>query len=299
MQVSDGSSAVKQSVAVTVQDVFNELLVGTTGADTLTGGKGSDRLEGGAGDDALNGGAGNDNLTGGVGNDTLKGGAGNDALHGSAGADIMFGGAGDDLYYVENTGDRVYETASALPGAYDTGGTDTVVSAISYTLGRFVENLTLIGSDDTTGLGNNLANTLIGNDGANILKGGAGNDVLRGGLGADTLAGGRGRDIFIFDTAPTSRDTITDFSHAEGDKIQLGKAVFTGLTHLGALTADEFYAAAGATNAHDSSDRVIYDTTSGILYYDKDGLGGSAAVQIAQLSALTHPALVSGDILLI
>jgi len=40
---------------------------------------------------------------------------------------------------------------------------------------------------------------------------------------------------------------------------------------------------------------VIYDTASGKLYYDADGQGGAAAVQIAQLGASTHPAMVFGD----
>jgi Ca2+-binding RTX toxin-like protein len=114
---------------------------------------------------------------------------------------------------------------------------------------------------------------LAGND---TLKGGAGNDKLYGGAGKDTLIGGAGQDFFVFDTAPTSRDEITDFGHSEGDKIQLSKAVFKGFAYTGALHADDFYAAAGATTAHDATDRVIYNTTTGVLYYDPDGRGGAA-----------------------
>jgi Ca2+-binding RTX toxin-like protein len=60
---------------------------------------------------------------------------------------------------------------------------------------------------------------------------GTGNDKLYGGAGKDTLTGGKGADIFVFDTAPASRDTITDFSRTDGDKIQLSKAVFTGFAY--------------------------------------------------------------------
>jgi Ca2+-binding RTX toxin-like protein len=42
-----------------------------------------------------------------------------------------------------------------------------------------------------------------------------------------------------------------------------------------------FYAAAGATGGHDADDRVIFDTTSGGLYYDADGSGSQAAVRLA------------------
>lgn len=277
-----------------------EGLMGGSGADTLTGDNGTNTLVGNRG---------NDSLFGLAGNDTLSGGWGHDALDGGVGADKMFGGAGNDTYYINTSGDRVYETAtSSSTDATDLGGTDTAISCIGHTLGKFIENLTLTGTTNAAGTGNELANTLVGNDGANtlkglagndILKGGTGNDKLHGGAGKDTLTGGTGKDSFVFDTAPTSRDTITDFSHAQGDKIQLSKAVFKGFTYTGALHAGDFYAAAGATKAHDATDRLIYNTTTGILYYDADGLGGAAAVQVAQLGASTHPTLAYGDLMII
>jgi Ca2+-binding RTX toxin-like protein len=75
--------------------------------------------------------------------------------------------------------------------------------------------------------------------------------------------------------------------------------VFKGINHLGSLTSDEFYAAAGATKAKDATDRVIYDTTSGKLFYDADGFGGTASVQIAVLGSATHPVLIYSDIQII
>jgi hypothetical protein len=59
----------------------------------------------------------------------------------------------------------------------------------------------------------------------------------------------------------------------------------------GALHADDFDAAAGATKAHDVTDQVFY--------YDADGLGGVGAVQVALLGASTHPALVFSDLQII
>ena len=74
-----------------------------------------------------------------------------------------------------------------------------------------VENLTLTGTANINGIGNNLVNTIKGNSGANVLSGGLGNDTIYGydgddklyadaaGVGvtadADWLYGGNGNDI--------------------------------------------------------------------------------------------------------
>jgi Ca2+-binding RTX toxin-like protein len=39
----------------------------------------------------------------------------------------------------------------------------------------------------------------------------------------------------------------------------------------------------GVRAGHDSDDRLIYDTSTGALYYDADGSGSKKAVQIAVL----------------
>lgn len=281
VKVSDGQLTDTQALAITVTDVVNEVLTGTSAADTLTGA------------------GGNDTLWGGVGNDKLIGNGGNDGLNGGTGADIMDGGTGHDTYFVDDVGDQVIELAG--------NGSDTVKASISYTLGSAVENLALTGAANLTGTGNDLWNTLIGNDGDNLLtglggndtiNGGAGSDTLLGGLGKDVLTGSTGRDFFVFNTAPATAnvDTITDFNGSENDKVQLNKTIYSGISHTGALTTDEFYAAAGATSAHDSTDRVIYDTTTGNLYYDADGMGGVAAVQIALMGTVNHPTLIYTDI---
>jgi Ca2+-binding RTX toxin-like protein len=117
------------------------------------------------------------------------------------------------------------------------------------------------------------------------ISGGAGNDTLNGGLGNDTLTGGIGNDTFIFNTAlnsTTNRDTITDFSHND-DTIQLSKSVMTALGTLGTLSVNDFKL---STQTLDSSDRIIYNQTSGTLFYDADGNGSSAAVQIAIIGNL-------------
>src|SRR3990172_489380 len=125
-------------------------------------------IRGTSADDRLFGRGGNDTLRGRTGNDQLYGEAGDDSLNGEAGADIMFGGAGNDTYYVDDPGDVISE--ETVPGV-DDGGNDRVYSSITFTLGRFLEKLTLSGLTAIDATGNDLANTLIGNSAANILTG--------------------------------------------------------------------------------------------------------------------------------
>ena len=80
------------------------------------------------------------------------------------------------------------------------------------------------GNDRLVGAGGN--DSLSGLIGSDTLDGGAGNDWLLGGVGRDVLTGGTGADLFSFvtlaDSSPGSiRDLITDFSRAEGDRIDL------------------------------------------------------------------------------
>jgi Ca2+-binding RTX toxin-like protein len=66
------------------------------------------------------------------------------------------------------------------------GGTDTVISDVTWTLGNELENLTLSGAAAINATGNALNNTLVGNAANNILSGAAGTDTMQGGAGNDT-----------------------------------------------------------------------------------------------------------------
>src|SRR3990170_2515786 len=64
-----------------------ELLLGSSGADTISARGGADCALGGGGNDSLNGNAGGDVLLGGPGDDNLSGGNGSDICDGGAGTD--------------------------------------------------------------------------------------------------------------------------------------------------------------------------------------------------------------------
>ena len=155
----------------------------------------------------------------------LNGGDGSDQLDGAAGADTMTGGLGSDNYAVDNALDKVIETNAA-------GGTDLVHSAVTFTLGAYVENLALTGNSPVNGTGNNLANILIGNGGANIIDGGAGTDAMDGGAGNDT---------YVVDNAG---DSVTESNPAGGTDLVNSSVGFT----LGANVENLRLTGTGAVN---------------------------------------------------
>jgi Ca2+-binding RTX toxin-like protein len=228
---------------------------GNAGANVITGNEGKNDLAGDAGNDKLLGGAGDDSLTGGADNDTLDGGDGNDTLDGDDGKDRMTGGKGDDLYFVDDAGDKVSE---ALRND-KLGGTDTVNSAATFTLGLYLDNLLLTdGAGNINGTGNADKNEIAGNDGDNELAGMAGNDVLTGddgndlldgGKGDDSLTGGAGNDTYVLDSvkdvlkegAGDSSDTVAatfaiDLTHLDFANIENATLLGTAV----AATGDEF-----------------------------------------------------------
>lgn len=239
-------------------------------------------------------------LTGGDGNDKLVGKAGKDTLDGGIGNDTLNGGLGNDTYIVDSTGDILKESPDA--------GVDTVQSSVTRSLGGNQDNLILTGTSAINGTGNNLgnlltgngaANTLTGNAGNDTLDGGADNDLLKGGLGNDTLIGGDGADFFIFNTnldAVGNIDVLIDFVSGT-DKIRLDDDIFLAFdaTVSGTLTTIQLYMATGATAAQDAFDRIIYNTSTGALYYDEDGLGGVSSIQFALLGTSAHPGLATDD----
>jgi hypothetical protein len=222
-------------------------------------------------------------LTGNALKQTITGNAGANILHdgGSGAADTMSGLGGNDIYRVYNTGDIIVEGASQ-------GTADRVVAAVDYTLGKGVqvESLTTNASTNTTPLkltGNEFAQDIVGNYGDNRLEGKGGSDTLRG------LAG---KDTFVFATAPSAGniDTIVDFNAAD-DRFLLSDSVFTALS-VGTLSAAAFRANTTG-KAGDASDRIIYETDTGKLFYDADGTGIAVGIHFATVG--TNLAITNAD----
>jgi Ca2+-binding RTX toxin-like protein len=189
---AEGTDTVRSAIDYVLGDNLENLtLTGT--AVQGSGNAFNNVIVGNDSSNVLNGLEGNDNLSGGVGDDTLIGGVGNDTLNGGIGNDSLVGGLGNDLYMVDSLGDVIVEN----PGE----GVDSVTATISYTLGASLENLTLKGSANLNGTGNDLNNKISGNAGNNTLIGGLGNDTLSGGLGVDTLIGGSGNDFYVVNDA--------------------------------------------------------------------------------------------------
>jgi|GEM_PF-375242 len=163
--------------------LFDDIINGDDGDDYIFGDKGNDTINGGAGRDTIVAGLGDDTVYGGDDNDILIGAGGNDTMYGGLGVDVLAGKEGNDTLRGEEGNDRLY-------------GED---------------------GDDY----------IYGGDGFDNVEGGAGVDHIHGGAGQDYFHGGTEGDFFIFDEPDMagltsgSADRILDFSHAQGDQIDV------------------------------------------------------------------------------
>lgn len=182
-------------------------------------------------DDALYGDNGGNVLEGAGGNDVLSGLGGSDVLRGGAGADQLNGGGGDGIdtasYYLSSVG-------------------ITVDLATGIGHGGDAEGDSLAGIEILSGSQGN--DVLTGSAVTDTLQGWNGNDVLRGGAGKDVLTGGAGTDRFVFTALSdsvygTDADRITDFTHAQGDKIDL-----SAIDANTALPGDQAFQFIGGSN---------------------------------------------------
>ncbi|MFM7908331.1 MAG: putative Ig domain-containing protein [Microcystis sp.] len=130
-------------------------------------------------------------------------------------------------------------------------------------------------------IGNQNNNDLEGTNANDFIDGQGGNDRLVGNLGNDTLTGGAGGDRFVFSSPSQGIDLITDFNVID-DTINVSASGFrAGLVANAAIQSSQFLIGTSATTA---SQRFIYNKTTGALFFDADGLGGAAQVQLATLN---------------
>jgi Ca2+-binding RTX toxin-like protein len=267
-------------------------------------------------------------LTGNDLNNTITGNDADNVINGGAGADTMSGGGGNDIYYVDNVGDVILDTSgndtvvvsgnvtlanfngieNVMLSASGSVSIDGSASANALSGNDAANVLNGLGGDDTLwGLGGN--DQLYGGDGNDLLRGGEGIDVLRGeggndtlfgGAGKDTLYGGTGKDIFAFDTRlnkKTNLDKIADYKVSD-DSIWLDNAVFTKIgkaSPTGRKLSSSFFKV--GTKAADKNDYIVYNKAKGVLYYDSDGSGSKAMVEIATFTK--NPKLTVADFFVI
>ena len=243
--------------------------------------------------------AGNDSITGLGGNDTMLGGDGNDLFvmsSGSAasyGTDSINGGAGFDILDFAGVARSAVSvnisggTSAGLSGGGTGGAGSASVTGLEGVIG---------GDFNDRLVGGGAANRLEGGAGNDTLDGSSGNDTLRGGLGADSVRGGSGADQFVFADTPAAAnaDRVSDFLTGT-DELMFENAVFTGIGSAGAWAAGDgrFRSGAGITTGQDASDRIVYNTSTGQLFYDADGSGAGGSVLIATFAG--NPALTATD----
>jgi Ca2+-binding RTX toxin-like protein len=298
-----------------------DYLVGIGGNDTLDGGAGADFLQGGIGNDLYRvddsgdvvyefAGEGDDRIAASVsyvlaagvevetlstsnaaatdpiylvGNElgqSIYGNDGDNILNGRGGTDYLVGGNGNDTYILDRSSDVISELAGQ--------GNDVLLAGANYALAAGVSIETMVAQDSGLWI------ELTGNELGQSLYGNSANNMIDGGAGIDYLVGGGGGDVFAFTTAPAANnvDVVGDFQ-VGSDRIGIDNAIFAGLDG-GALPDSAFRS---GTSAQDADDRVIYDPTTGALWFDADGSGAGAAIQFAQLTP--NLALTSHDFVVI
>jgi Ca2+-binding RTX toxin-like protein len=287
----------------------NDVLNGGILADNLIGGADNDTISGGVGNDSIKGGAGADSLIGGIGDDTFLANlneAENDTLQGGDGivtlqrttdggqgnlvlnqflasngierVNLDAGGSNRNIDGNANDNNLDFSATTLLSGSvFGQGGNDIITATNSAT--RTYDG----GADNDVLNGGSVADNLIGGAGDGTISGGGGNDTIVGGTGLDSLTGGSGSDRFVFNNASEGIDTITDFdpTATTGDLFNVSSSGFATIGGLGTLAASRFTIGAAATTA---SQRFIYNSSNGNLWFDSDGTGAINQVQIAQLS---------------
>jgi hypothetical protein len=225
---------------------------------------------------------------------------------------VLAGGGGNDVYFVVKVADQVLEAAG--------GGNDQIFVIGDYALaaGQEIERLTATFTNTTNAMnltGNSFGNRIEANGGVNVIDGGGGNDVLLGlggrdtligGSGADRLTGGAGRDImtggadadiFLFGDGDfegatmTLADAITDFSHAQGDRIDLSL-----IDANGNGSGNPAFAFIGTAAFSGVAGQLRFEQISGNTFVFGDVNGDKSADIAIRLSGL-H-ALVGGDFVL-
>ncbi|MBD2102616.1 GDSL-type esterase/lipase family protein [Leptolyngbya sp. FACHB-261] len=124
---------------------------------------------------------------------------------------------------------------------------------------------------------------LVGNTGANVLEGGQGHDILTGSGGADS---------YVLRGPNSGIDTITDFSASDQLRISasgFGGGLVAGIALSTSASATGVFVSGPSLNPLGTSANFLYNTSTGTLSFDRDGVGSESALVLALLSG--SPAL--------
>ncbi len=166
---------------------------------------------------------------------------GSDTISSGDGVDILFG---DTVSFpgIEGQGvSAIQQYVAEQTGAFQTDvEAKDMFNYISSNVEEFDQSLDSHkddildgGTDDDILFGQGGNDILTGGSGDDLLLGGSGDDTLIGGMGEDIMTGGLGADTFEWTPSDlrvfNETDTITDFSIAEGDKLDLSE-LFTDIS---------------------------------------------------------------------
>jgi len=163
----------------------------------------------------------------------------------------------------------------------DAAGHDTVRSSLNVDLRKYpaIEDIEFVGIDDISAYGNAQNNRITGNSGDNILNGGDGVDTLSGGAGSDAFEiernGVGGLADLVLDFESGVDLLVIDMASFGVDVVRLG------LASSGMVATGSFVKGAGA-QALDANDFFVFDTARGQLYFDPDGSGPQAGIELAR-----------------
>ena len=188
-----------------VQADFNDVIAGSSEADSINGLGGNDALDGRAGNDVLDGDAGDDLIAGGDGSDIIFGGAGNDMILSATGLNVGQRKGPGDLWLVPS-GKTLWIKGSNW-------GVSDANSIYNYTISGG-ESLTPDDAPDIifAGAGDD---RVIGGLGDDYMDGGLNNDLLVGHGGSDILDGGDGDDFMQGDgqVSPGYYESVAGANH--------------------------------------------------------------------------------------
>jgi lysophospholipase L1-like esterase len=196
---------------------------------------------------------------------------------------------GENISFVDIwEGDNGITAADMSPLSVDNGLHPTAAGYEK--IADFYYEAVLEAAGTKTDFENENISNIIGSDFDDLIVGNDNTNEILGGEGDDELTGGGGADEFIYTGLADGRDTLTDFDPAEGDIFQINASGFvgSGLTagmDLSNGTASPTGVFVSGTNpqAVGNSANVLYDTSTGIVSLDIDGVGAQDPTELALL----------------